>query len=217
MRTHRVLDRPIISAELHPTIGANIQGPSMIRVPNWIDGRLGDYYLYFADHKGSYIRLAYADHPTGPWTIYAPGSLQLAQSRFLTEPPIASPDQVARFEARWKQTGTLMSHDILSEITTPHIASPDVHVDPASQRIVMYFHGLEDVGTQVSRVATSRNGIEFEAQPEILGPSYMRIFSHDAMTYALTMQGGSIVRRMGCTGSSRAQCCSTRTCGIQPC
>ena len=189
VRTHRVLDRPIISAELHPTIGANIQGPSMIRVPNWIDGRLGDYYLYFADHKGSYIRLAYADHPTGPWTIYAPGSLQLAQSRFLTEPPIASPDQVARFEARWKQTGTLMSHDILSEITTPHIASPDVHVDPASQRIVMYFHGLEDVGTQVSRVATSRNGIEFEAQPEILGPSYMRIFSHDAMTYALTMPG----------------------------
>jgi hypothetical protein len=50
----------------------------------------------------------------------------------------------------------------------------------------MYFHGLEDVGTQVSRVATSRNGIEFEAQPEILGPSYMRIFSHHGMTYALT-------------------------------
>jgi hypothetical protein len=50
----------------------------------------------------------------------------------------------------------------------------------------MYFHGLEDVGTQVSRVATSRNGIEFEAQPEILGPSYMRIFSHRGMTYALT-------------------------------
>ena len=75
VRTHRVFDRPIISAELHPTIGANIQGPSMIRVPNWIDRRLGDYYLYFADHKGSYIRLAYADHPTGPWTIYVPGSL----------------------------------------------------------------------------------------------------------------------------------------------
>lgn len=34
VRTHRVFDRPIISAELHPTIGANIQGPSMIRVPN---------------------------------------------------------------------------------------------------------------------------------------------------------------------------------------
>jgi hypothetical protein len=59
----------------------------------------------------------------------------------------------------------------------------------ASRRIVMYYHGLEDVGTQVSRVATSRNGIEFEAQPEILGPCYMRIFSHHGMTYALTMPG----------------------------
>ena len=168
VRTHRLLDRPIISAELHPTIGANIQGPSMIQVPEWIDGRLGDYYLYFADHKGSYIRLAYADHPTGPWTIYAPGSLHLAQSRFLTEPPIAAPEQVARFEARWKQRGARMSHDMLSEITTPHIASPDVHVDPAGRRIVMYYHGLDDVGTQVSRVALSSDGIAFAAQPEIL-------------------------------------------------
>jgi hypothetical protein len=54
MRIHRLLDRPIISADLHPSIGANIQGASMIRVPDWIGGRLGDYYLYFADHKGSY-------------------------------------------------------------------------------------------------------------------------------------------------------------------
>jgi len=30
----------------------------MIRAPEWIEGRLGDYYLYFADHKGRYIRLA---------------------------------------------------------------------------------------------------------------------------------------------------------------
>ena len=86
MRIDRLLDQPIISSELHPSIGANIQGPSMIRVPDWIDDPLGDYYLYFADHKGSYIRLAYADHPTGPWAIYAPGSLHLAQSRFLTKP-----------------------------------------------------------------------------------------------------------------------------------
>src|SRR5712691_7114182 len=126
MQVTRLLDRPIISPNLHPSIGENIQGPSMIRVPEWIADRLGAYYLYFADHKGSYIRLAYADHPTGPWSIHPPGSLQLAQSCFLTEPPIASPDQVARFEARWKQSGALISHDLLSEITTPHIASPDV-------------------------------------------------------------------------------------------
>ena len=69
-----------------------------------------------------------------------------------------------------------MSHDLLSEITTPHIASPDVHVDPIRQRIVMYFHGLDDVGTQVTRVATSHDGIDFAAEPQILGRSYMRVF-----------------------------------------
>jgi hypothetical protein len=53
----------------------------------------------------------------------------------------------------------------------------------------MYFHGLNDVGTQVTRVATSRNGIDFEAQPQILGPSYMRIFWHYGMVYALAMPG----------------------------
>jgi hypothetical protein len=63
MRTHRLLDLPIITGDLHPIIGGNIQGPSMIRVPKWVGSRLGDYYLYFADHKGSYIRLAYADRP----------------------------------------------------------------------------------------------------------------------------------------------------------
>jgi hypothetical protein len=189
MRSHRLLDRPIITADLDPTIGVNIQGPSMIRVPDWIGNRLGEYYLYFADHKGSYIRLAYADHPTGLWMVHPPGSLHLAQSRFLTEPPVASPEQVAHFEARLNERGTPISHDALSEITTPHIASPDVHVDAIGRRIVMYFHGLEDVATQVSRVAISHNGIDFEAQPEILGPSYLRIFPHDGMTYALAMPG----------------------------
>jgi len=189
MRVIRLLDRPIITPELHPSIGVNIQGPSAIRVPEWIESRLGDYYLYFADHKGRYIRLAYADEPAGPWTIYAPGSLQLEHSHFPTKTPTATPEQIARHEARLKSTGTRISHDVLSEITTPHIASPDVHVDPVTRRIIMYYHGLDDVATQVTRVATSRNGIHFDAQPEILGPSYMRIFPHDGMTYALAMPG----------------------------
>jgi hypothetical protein len=185
----RLLDGPIIAPELHPSIGVNIQGPSLIRMPRWIEDRLGDYYLYFADHKGGYIRLAYADRPTGPWTVHPPGALQLGQSRFLTEPPVVTPEQLGQFEARWKARGAAMSHDLLSEITTPHIASPDVHVDHVSRRIVMYFHGLDGVGTQVTRVATSRNGIDFEAQPQILGPSYMRIFAHRGMIYALAMPG----------------------------
>ena len=189
MRVERLVDRPIISPELHPSIGVNIQGPSVIRAADWIAGRLGAYYMYFADHKGRYIRLAYADQLTGPWTIYPPGSLQLEQSEFLTQPPPVTADQLAELEARSKQRGAEISHDLLLEVTTPHIASPDVHVDPLERQIVMYFHGLEDVGTQVTRVATSRNGIDFTAQPQVLGRSYMRAFKHDGMTYVLAMPG----------------------------
>ena len=53
----------------------------------------------------------------------------------------------------------------------------------------MYFHGLDAVGTQATRVATSHNGIDFNAQPQVLGCSYMRVFGHDGMTYALAMPG----------------------------
>jgi hypothetical protein len=189
MRAVRLLDRPIITPDLHPSIGRNIQGPSAIRVPDWIEHRLGDYYLYFADHKGRYIRLGYAPNLTGPWTIYAPGSLQLEKSCFLTEAPKATSEQLAFYEARLKAAGIEISHDVLSEITTPHIASPDVHVDQSGRRIIMYYHGLDDVGTQVTRAAISRDGIDFEAQSEGLGRSYMRIFQHGGMTYALAMPG----------------------------
>jgi hypothetical protein len=189
IRVKRLVDRPIISPDLHPSIGVNIQGPSLIRVPDWIENRLGAYYLYFADHKGSYIRLAYADSLGGPWTIHPPGSLQLEQSGFLTEPPHATPEELAAFEALRRQLGQPMSHDALLEATTPHIASPDVHVDRKGGQIVMYFHGLDDVARQVTRVAISRNGIDFVARPEVLGRSYFRVFRHEGMTYALAMPG----------------------------
>ncbi len=189
VRVERLVDGPIISPRTHPSIGANIQGPSLIRVPGWVEARLGVYYLYFADHKGSYIRLAYADTLIGPWRVHPPGSLQLAQSHFLTAAPVPSAAELAAFEARYRANGATISHDVLSEITTPHIASPDVHVDAAARRIVMYFHGLAGVGQQVTRVATSANGIDFVARPEVLGRSYFRVFRHRGLTYALAMPG----------------------------
>jgi hypothetical protein len=64
-----------------------------------------------------------------------------------------------------------------------------VHLDAARRRIVMYFHGLEAVGHQVTRVATSANGIDFEARQEVLGKSYFRVFQHAGFTYALAMPG----------------------------
>jgi hypothetical protein len=196
MRVSRLVDGPIISPETHPSIGVNIQGPSLIRVPDWVEGRLGLYYLYFADHKGSYIRLAYADALVGPWRVHPPGALQLAESRFLMEPPVPSAEELATF----KESGVAISHDVLSEITTPHIASPDVHVDAVGRRIVMYFHGLEGVGHQVTRVATSANGIDFNVRPEVLGRSYFRVFQHERMTYGLAMPGQLYRSRDGLSG-----------------
>ena len=189
VRVERLLDRPIITPDLHPSIGVNIQGPSLIRVPDWAPEPLGAYYLYFADHKGHYIRLAYADDLLGPWAIHPPGSLQIADSHFLTEPPEVAPDVAERLRASQERRGVPMSHDGLFEATTPHIASPDVHVDDARRRIVMYFHGLDGVSTQLTRAATSADGIRFETRPERLGRSYMRVFEHGGYTYAMSMPG----------------------------
>ena len=191
MRVTRLLDAPIITPDLHPSIGKNIQGPSLIRVPDWVQASLGTYYLYFADHKGSYIRLAYSDALRGPWKVYPPGSLHLTDSHFLTEPPDVPAEVVKQIKTHRKSLSgpDKLPHDLLTELTTPHIASPDVHVDPAHQTIVMYFHGLESPGRQVTRVATSPDGIHFTAHPEILGSSYLRAFPHNGYTYAMTMPG----------------------------
>ena len=186
VRVERLLDAPIIRPDLHPSIGQNIQGPSLIRVPDWVEDRLGAYYIYFADHKGRYIRLAYADDLLGPWRVHPAGSLQIANSHFLTEPAEVSSDEAERLRAA---RATTLSHNRLFEATTPHIASPDVHVDDANRRIVMYFHGLDGVSRQVTRVATSSDGIHFEARPEVLGRTYMRVFQHNGYTYAMSMPG----------------------------
>ncbi len=187
VRVNRLLDRPIITPQLDASVGPNIQGPSLIRAPEWVRGRLGKYYLYFADHKGRYIRLAYADNLLGPWRIYAPGSLQLAGSYLLTEPPAGPADELARLRAAPKLPN--YPHDQFTEATTPHIASPDVHVDEPNRRIVMYYHGLNGLGQQVTRVATSEDGVHFVARPEILGRTYFRTFLHAGYTYAMAMPG----------------------------
>ncbi len=155
IRVERLLDAPIISPSTDPSIGENIQGPSLIRVPDWVENPLGRYYLYFADHKGSYIRLAYADDLLGPWSVHEPGSLQIENSHFPSEnlqvPEERMEELQPRVDAALEQRratygNNVLPHSILLEFTAVHIASPDVHVDDENQRIVMYFHGLEDVG-----------------------------------------------------------------------
>lgn len=191
IRVERLLDAPIITPATHPSIGKNIQGPSLIKVPGWIQNPLGKYYLYFADHKGHYIRLAYADNLTGPWSVHPPGSLQIEKSRFPVEPPPYTQEQLKKAGEHRAASGggAGLSHSLVKEFTTTHIASPDVHVDEVNKRIVMYFHGLESFGRQASRVALSSDGIDFEAKPEILGRTYLRAFKHDGVTYGIAMPG----------------------------
>ena len=181
----RLSDNPIVHSDLDSSIGENIQGPSLIRVPDWIPDPLGLYYLYFADHKGKYIRLAYADQLEGPWSIYEPGALHLQDSCF--------PIELARKDSKTKSASAIskmtLPHDLEYEQSETHIASPDVHVDTANRRIVMYFHGLEDYGKQVSRCATSANGLNFKAQPAILSPSYLRVVQQGNAFIATTMPG----------------------------
>lgn len=177
----RLPNNPIITPEMDPDIGRNINGPSLIRAPEWLPNRLGKYYLYFAHHQGQYIRLAYADALEGPWTVYGPGTLRLEQ--------------------------TPCYH---------HIASPDVHVDEANRRILMYYHGptipreqaAEDpltrrfpfLGGQRTLLAASTDGIHFTSGDEILGPSYFRVFRYGGWVYALGMPGLIFRSRDGLTG-----------------
>lgn len=151
-RAERLLDEPIIGPDmpgLEGERGVNINGPSLIRVPDWVRRPLGRYYLYFAHHGGHYIRMAYANSLTGPWTVHEPGVLHRDDG------PGAN-----------------------------HIASPDVLVEGEPRRLRMYFHQpVPDTG-QMSFVALSDNGLQWNVQDGILGRFYFRVFRHGGYYYA---------------------------------
>ena len=160
---------PIIRPEmLKSTDGEDINGPSMIKVPEWIISPLGKYYLYFAHHQGKYIRLAYADQPEGPWKIYEKGTLKREDCIF---------------------------YDGTNKLAVKHIASPDILIDPIKKELVMYFHisaGKTTDGMdtpQVTLRATSKDGINFVPEHKILGESYFRVFKWDNRFYALAKGG----------------------------
>jgi hypothetical protein len=179
---------PLISPFAGPGIEVNINGPSVIRAPAWLPAPLGRYYLYFADHKGPSIRLAFADDIRGPWHIHPPGTLQLAASLFLTQPAEVPPlDQLD--QTRLNRPVREGVPTPIDSATKPHIASPDVHVVHARKEIVMYYHGLSSFGKQTTRVATSRDGVEFACLEPELERTYLRAFEHDEMWYAMAMPG----------------------------
>ena len=161
----RLSDGPIIRANMDGRMGTNINGPSLIECPHWVPDPLGVYYLYFADHRGTYLRLAYAEDVKGPWHTYEPGVLDVAQSSFVTETQLDG------------------------EFDYPHVASPDVHVMSKTGEVRMYYHGLCENGDQRTAVAVSTNGINFSARSEIVAPPYLRAFQYEGGWYGIAMPG----------------------------
>ena len=98
VKIERLGDAPIIRPHMDGQMGGNVNGPSLVEMPDWVADRLGRYYLYFAHHDGQYIRLAYADDLTGPWRMHEAGVMPIADSRFAGH--IASPDVHIDNEAR---------------------------------------------------------------------------------------------------------------------
>ncbi len=147
------------------TLGDNINGPSLIRVPPWIKHPLGKYYLYFAHHGGKYIRLAYAAKIQGPWHIYEPGTLRLEQAPRCTN-HIASPD-VHVDESR---------HELRMYFHCPAGAS-----------------GRVDITEQKTFEARSADGLHFAAGTLPLGPAYFRVFQYGGYYYSI-VRGGQLLR-----------------------
>jgi len=152
--------RKILDPASHPSLGENLNGPSVIRVPDWVRNPLGQYYMYFAHHRGTFIRLAYADHPEGPWQVHAPGCLE-----------------VEKVPELWN-----------------HIASPDILVDDDRREIRMYVHGAGGLTWwQESTLTLSTDGLNFQPQPGVVGPYYLRVFRWQGRWLGIARDHGSEV------------------------
>ena len=116
----RFAENPLVTVRSDPSLGDNVNGPSIIKVPAWVKNPLGKYYMYFAHHRGTHIRLAYADSLHGPWKVYVPGVLDVSATALYRPQPDPP-------------------YEIYGVYT--HVASPEVLVDDANQRIIMWVHG----------------------------------------------------------------------------
>ncbi|OFW22382.1 MAG: hypothetical protein A3H97_18040 [Acidobacteria bacterium RIFCSPLOWO2_02_FULL_65_29] len=170
-----------------PSLGDNVNGPTVIRVPPWVRQPLGRYYMYFAHHMGAFIRLAYADRIEGPWKIHEPGVLPVANTAFFRPQP-DPPENLENFYT--------------------HVASPEIYVDTNRQRLVLWFHGWYTDGQrwpigaaaarewarqhgygQFTQVAESSDGIRFDVGSAISKTSYLRVFPHGEHVYGMARLG----------------------------
>lgn len=180
-----------------PTEDDNINGPSVIRVPDWLKPRLAstaaadaNYILYFAHHRGDYMRAAWAEQIAGPWRLYNPlGDQSPHGLRGVMDLDGDENNGGAN------QINLENNLKIINEV-----ASPDVFLDPANQRVVMYFHGQSRGIGQRTFVSTSHDGLNFNSEadgnqpgfgiaPVQLGDFYFRGFEHKGRAYAFANKG----------------------------
>ena len=83
--------RQVTTKMLGKTAGQFTNGPTVIKIPDWVEDSLGTYYMYIADHHGLDIRLAFSDSLSGPWTVSPKPVLRLDETLAIRE-HIASPD-----------------------------------------------------------------------------------------------------------------------------
>ncbi|RWB70643.1 MULTISPECIES: sulfotransferase [unclassified Mesorhizobium] len=164
--------------------GANICGPSLMKVPEWVRGRLGAYYLYFAHHNGSYIRLAYADALQGPWRIHPGGALSLAECPFLKE-HIASPDlhvdeQNQRIVMYFHGPAAVGGEQMTFAATSAdglHFSPHPKALGPSYARVFRHGHWWYGLfGTDSTKLFRSSDGLSgFEQGPVVLSGSLGRL------------------------------------------
>ena len=152
---------PIIHPNSDERILGNINGPSLIRVPDWVENPLGRYYLYFAHHQGKFIRMAYADDLLGPYAVYTPGVLAIEETLF--ERHIASPDVHVDDETK---TIRMFYHG--AGFTGPK------------------YSGIN----QNTCHAESSDGLSYTCDRVCIGPAYMRVWHWNEKWYGFGGGGG---------------------------
>jgi hypothetical protein len=142
--------------------------------------------MYFGNHRGVFIRLAYADSPIGPWKVYEPGVWHVKDSSLYRPQPDSA--SFGGFNT--------------------HFASPEVFIDIANRRIVLWAHGWytnnerwpaepkaaqqwanEKGYGQFTQGAISSDGLNFTAQPAITKESYIRVFRRNGELFGMSRLG----------------------------
>jgi hypothetical protein len=186
----RLPGNPFIRPEMLPgSDGDNINGPSLIRVPSWVNAPLGRFYLYFAHHNGKYIRLAYADHLEGPWKIHAPGVLHLTNTP-ACRGHIASPDVLvdeARREIRMYFHGPARA--VSGQKSFVAVGNDGLHFTPRDEVLGMFYFRV--FSHENAWYALAKGGVLYRSADGLTGfePGHNPFPGGDQRTGALNEPG----------------------------